>query len=74
MSGKKAPRKPGATHKAPSTGRSPAVARGRAEHLLLFWVAAALVGLAIFGMWQYALGALAVVAVLWVGIRLARKR
>lgn len=72
MSGRKAPRKPGA--KASDTRRSPAVARGRTEHLVFFWIAAALVGLVIFGKWQYALGALGVVAVVWIVIRLARNR
>jgi Flp pilus assembly protein TadB len=74
MSGKKAPRKPDATRKASKAQRSPAVAHGRAEHLVFFWIAAALVGLGIFGTWKYALIALAVTAIVWLVIRLARKR
>jgi hypothetical protein len=74
MSAKKAPRKPDAKRDASRRQRSPAIAHGRGEHLVFFWVAAALVGLAIFGKWQYAVIALAVAAVVWLGIRLARKR
>ncbi len=74
MSGKRAPRDPDASREASKIGRSPAVAHGRAEHLVFFWIAAALVGLVIFGKWQYALVALGVAAVAWVVIRLARKR
>lgn len=74
MSAKKAPRKPDATRNASKRQRSPAIAHGRGEHLVFFWIAAALVGLGIFGKWQYALIALAVVAVVWLVVRLARKR
>lgn len=74
MSAKKAPRKPGAKRDASKRQRSPAIAHGRGEHLVFFWIAAALVGLGIFGKWQYALIALAVVAVVWLVVRVARKR
>ena len=72
MSGKKAPRAPAKPGKV--SQRSPAVARGRASHLLFFWIAAAVVGLGVFGKWQYAVAALVVVAIAWLVIRLARKR
>jgi Flp pilus assembly protein TadB len=71
---KKAPRKSDATRSVSKRQRSPAIAHGRGEHLVFFWIAAALVGLAIFGKWQYSLIALAVAAIVWLVIRLARKR